>query len=203
MKKIILCILIFLPSLVFGQHEYVGRYMFVTAPNGLGVRMSPSINSNIRREIPYGSLVPVYRRTIEQFTIDGVSDYFYSISQAPDGHWLFGGGYLSERLESNLFLGNWIVGTEVTNSFSGNIIWRFSINNQFVTGMREVGGAGGGIFELRADNTLTLIYQSWDDEKGQLVESSRTNASVRFINQDRMTLIIRNRQYELVRDNRL
>jgi hypothetical protein len=195
MKKIFFCLFIFFPTLLFGQYEYVRKYMFVTAPDGLEVRMSPSNNSIIRGNISYGEYITIYQRTIEKYTIDGVDDYFYNTSETPNGRWLFGGGYLSERLNSNPFLGRW--------AQDRDILWIFKINNWFQTGKRYTGGANSGDFELGADNRLSLISKEWDDEKEEYVKTTRVEAKVRFINPDRMILMFNNYSVELVRDNNL
>jgi hypothetical protein len=194
MKKIFFCLVIFFPTLLFGQYEYVGKYMFVTAPNGLEVRTSPSNNSIIRGNISYGKYITIYQRTIEKYTINGVDDYFYNTAQTPSGNWVFGGGYLSERLNSNHLLGQWAQDID--------ILWIFWTNDWFQVGRRYTGGADSGDFELGDNNSLSLIYKEWDDNKEEY-DKTRVEAKVRFINPDRMILMFNNRQVELVRDNNL
>jgi hypothetical protein len=194
MKKIFFCLVIFFPTLLFGQYEYVGKYMFVTAPDGLEVRMSPSNDSIIRGNISYGEYITIYQRTIEKHTINGVDDYFYNTSQAPNGHWVFGGGNLSERFNSNHLLGQW--------AQDRDILWIFWTNDWFQVGKRYTGGASSGDFELGDDNKLSLIYKEWDDKKEEY-DITRVEAKVRFINPDRIILMFNNRYIELVRDNNL
>jgi len=114
MKKIILCVLLALPTFAFGQEdvESIRLNMLVSATIGLRVRESPSLGSRVLGTLPYGKAIGLQQKTKDRVTIDGISDYWYGgyvyLENYRGFGWVFG-GYLSDRLEDDPLIGFWSV----------------------------------------------------------------------------------------------
>jgi len=194
MKKIVFLLMLFFPYFLFGQYQYIQKYMFVSAGEGLESKQSPSYNSNVNGIIPCGQLLFLTYKTIEKDTINGISDYWYYANQmGANNGWVFG-GYLTKRFTSNLFLGNWSQG--------GDSYWVFENDGWFRTGIRETDAGTRGNFKFVDKNNLILTYFEWDDEREGFIEYNSSEIKLQFINSDRMLLIFnKNRIVELIRDN--
>jgi len=193
MKKIIFLLMLFFPYFLFGQYQYIQKYMFVFPNEGLESKQSPSYNSNGNGIIPCGQLLFLTYKTIEKYTINGISDYWYYADQmGANSGWVFG-GYLTNRFEANLFLGHWSQGRDN--------YWLFNNDGWFSTGVKETDAGTHGNFKFVDKNNLILIYFEWDDEREEFIEYNKTEVRLQFINNDKMLFIFNNYRVELIRDN--
>ena len=188
--------LLFFPLFLFGQYENLDVCKFVSAKNGVRVRNSPSLDGEIKKVLPYGELIYIKKRTVEKQTIDGLTDYWYSTNRDSYGsyydNWIFG-GYLSDRLESEPFYGQWDESEEIS--------WTFTYDKYFRTGLKFSGHGGMGDFELKENNKLILIFKDYINEGNELKEISRKEAIIVFINKDKMLLVFKSCTYDLTRNN--
>jgi len=194
-KKIILCILLALPTFAFGQEDVEQIWpirMFVSATSGLRAREAPSLDSSVLTVLPYKKVLVLDRRTSNKVTIDGISDYWYSLKYDPG--WVFG-GFLTDRSESNPVVGFWR-----TEGFIAEFSF-FYFDGTFWSGIDGSGAGGGGTFEFMENGRLVLHWEGWDDETGKAYANT-TERRIKMINNDRMVVSEDNREWVLIRDNR-
>ena len=85
------------------------KIMYVTSREGLRIRSEPSIHGEINDVLQYGQRVVIHERSEMDDNINGINDYWYRlILDRRRNDWIFG-GYISEKLPSDLpiILGKW------------------------------------------------------------------------------------------------
>lgn len=189
--KFCIALLVLFPGLSFGEYN-LPISLFVSADDGLRVRESPSVNSRVIKVIQYGEFIDCMERTDTKDTVDGIDDFWYKTFD--HGGWVFG-GYLTERLESEPLLGRWRVENNPP------IGWWFSKNGHFVCAPMgpSGGGAEEGTFE-KNDNGILFhfdYYANYEPERHIYTQQ----ATVDFVNIDRISLRLGSEEYILVREN--
>jgi len=201
---------IFTPFLAFGQQsvQYESfdsiRCVFVTAANGLRMRATPALDSEVYAVIPFGTLVNTFRRTTQRITIDGITEHWYEVDYYDDGFvigWVFG-GYLAPHIESKPFAGRWVA------EGNSNYDYVFHYDNTFSEGWNSAQTMG----ERRIDRWGTYVLTNHYDVRftvntrapnSERVVTTTETARVRYMNINRIILVYGSRQVVLVRDNNL
>jgi hypothetical protein len=131
---------------IFPQSTNLPKIVYVTSKEGLRKRSEPSINGNITGLLMYGERIIVDKITSTTTTIDGITDYWYSI-RYENNAWVFG-GYLSENLPSDLpiILGKWDNINRQRETFV------FSPNHDYANALKESSYGIWGSWELNKNN---------------------------------------------------
>jgi hypothetical protein len=191
--KFCIALLVLFPGLLFGEYN-LPISLFVSADAGLRVRESPSVNSRVIKVIQYGEFIDCMERTDTKDTVDGIDDFWYKTFY--HGGWVFG-GYLTERLESEPLLGRWRV---ENNPPYG---WLFSKDGHFTN--PPLGPSGGGVIEgtFEKNDSGVLLHFDYSANYEPERHIYTQQATVDFVNIDRISLRLDNEEYILVRENEL
>jgi hypothetical protein len=137
--------------------EEYPKIMYVISKEGLRKRSEPSIDSNITGTLLYGERIVVDKISNVSATVDGITDYWYSIIYEKDA-WVFG-GYLSETFPSDLPV---IYGIWDDISREG---WRFifASDHSFANVRNESSLGVFGTWELNGD-IITIYYKMLGDQ---------------------------------------
>jgi len=237
MRKLFLIFFIISPCLLFGQSTTENiesyKYLIVSASSGLRGREAPNLNSKVLDTIPYGTCIFFYGRTKDKDTIDGVTDYWYytytddpfyenNVTNARELYacsiWFFG-GYLTEYLENNIFVGRWMAREQsgYQDNSERRKVYIFSLNNKvYYKGLLrfDVGGfieTAKGPYDLeylgeytgtyeRKNNDLKLNYST--SFYHPINYNKTKKAKIKIINTNTMQLIFDDGEtVNLKRDN--
>jgi hypothetical protein len=168
------------------------KIVYVNHEEGLRKRSGASVYSNVVGLLLHGERIIIYTRTNNIETIDGITDYWYSINYAND-LWVFG-GYLSEKLPSDLpiILGKW------NNINSNNEIIEFKPSYDFSYGIKNTDNGAKGIWKLN-ENKIILNFLIIDIE----IVDETIEIELTVIDSDNIILKFPNKTVELKRDNNI
>jgi len=198
-KFLLFFILIIVGTNAFSQssNNDVSRIMYINARSGLRVRSDSNINSSVLGTLQYGAFVRVLSRSNNQVTIDGITNYWYSIwfqvGYNSQRGWLFG-GYLSSELPDDIpvVVGIW---DDINNQRQ---YYRFGIDFTYSEGYKETGMGLFGTWRI-SGNIITLHLTTAGTAGDTLDE--KINIRINIINRNNIELIINNEIVRLRRNN--
>jgi len=185
-------LLILLNIDIFSQ-DFEERLMYVNARSGLRVRSESSIDGRIIGVLQYGEFVRIISRSNNRTTIDGKTDYWYSmwfkVGNDSQRGWIFG-GYLSETIPNDIpfFIGVWDLYAD--GERTPDYLY-FDINNQFSCGTRDSGNFSSGTWRIDG-NVIYITYTGYDWDTGEyyeIIDSERFIINV--INNDNIGVTLR------------
>jgi hypothetical protein len=178
---------------IFSQERIV---MYVTSKEGLNQREEPSISGRKVGTLLYGERVLIYGKSNSRITIDGITDYWYSI-QYDNKSWVFG-GYLSKELPTDLpvVLGNW------DDKNDSRQYYYFSPNYSYREGRKESDIGLGGKWKLTGSTLVITITSAMEDETIPPNEQRATNIQLTVIDRNNIILTYPNgEQAKLTRND--
>ncbi|MDR1388648.1 MAG: SH3 domain-containing protein [Treponema sp.] len=148
-RDIAIFALIFITANVFSQIQESRKIMYVTSEEGLRIRSGPSIDNERVGILLFGQRLVTYSRTNYTVTVDGITDYWYSIDYSNE-KWVFG-RYISEDFpeKAPVVLGLW---DDINND---RLYHNFSPDHSYAAGRKETDMGFWGRWYLNG-TTITI-----------------------------------------------
>jgi hypothetical protein len=171
------------------------KIMFVNSREGLRIRSEPSINGDINGLLIYGERIVIHEKSENTVDLDGIIDYWYKLNRDRNKtEWVFG-GYLSEKLPSDLpiIIGRWDNVKQTRQYVS------FLPNHDYSKGRKEAGYYIRGSWEINGNIIRTSSLRPSDDyiwahggdpENGIEIEPLKDEyIQLKIINDDNIILV--------------
>jgi hypothetical protein len=171
------------------------KIMFVNSKDGLRIRTEPSISGDVSGILIYGERIVAHEKSENLEIIDGITDYWYRLNRdLRKTEWIFG-GYLSEKLPSDLpiILGKW------DNVKHSRQYVRFLPNHDYSKGRKEAGYGIWGSWEINGNIIKTfnlrpsddyIVAHGGDPETGKKIEPLKDeHIQLKIIDYDNIVLI--------------